>query len=365
VSDATPLARELARLIAADGPIPVADYMALCLGHPRYGYYRTRDPLGGAGDFVTAPEVSQMFGELIGLWAVDVWQRMGAPGRFVLAELGPGRGTLMADALRAVRIVPGFRAALELHLVEIGPVLRARQRETLAASDIAPAWHDHVATLPEAPLIVIANEFFDALPVHQAVKAADGWHARRVGLDTAGDLVFALDPAPLPGFAALLPAHLAAAPEGAVFEWRADSVVAELCRRLVGHGGAALVIDYGHAASALGDTLQAVRGHAYADPLQAPGEADLTAHVDFAALAAAAERAGAAVLGPLTQGVFLRALGIEQRAAKLKAAAGAEQRAAIDAALARLSGSGRDEMGELFKVLVLADPRLGLAGPFG
>lgn len=360
MSEPTPLARELRRILATEGPISVADYMALCLAHPVHGYYRTRDPLGAAGDFVTAPEVSQMFGELLGLWAAGVWQRMGAPHPVVLAELGPGRGTLMADALRAARIVPAFRAALAVHLVEISPALRRRQQETLAASGVAIAWHDDVATLPEGPLIVFANEFFDALPVHQAVKTADGWHERMVGLDESGRLVRALDPAPLPRFEALLPAHLRPAPVGAVFEWRSDAVVTELARRLVRFGGAALIVDYGHAPSAFGDTLQAVRGHAYADPLEAPGEADLTAHVDFAAIAAAAERAGAQALGPVTQGEFLRRLGIELRAARLKASATPAQREAIDAALLRLTGGGRENMGELFKVLVLGDPRLGL-----
>jgi SAM-dependent MidA family methyltransferase len=355
----TPLEAELRRIIAADGPMPVARYMALCLGHPVHGYYATRDPLGARGDFITAPEISQMFGELVGLWAAAVWQRMGAPPRVLLAELGPGRGTLMADALRATRAVPAFRAAVSLHLVETSPVLRRLQQTTLAASGVPAAWHEDVAGLPDAPLVVVANEFFDALPVHQAVKAPDGWHERMVGLASDGRLVLALHPVPLPQFEAMLPPALRDAPAGAVFEWRSDAVAGEICRRLARFGGAALVIDYGHAESGFGDTLQAVRGHAFADPLSAPGETDLTAHVDFAALARTATTASAHVHGPVPQGEFLRRLGIVARAERLRASATAAQAAEVDAALARLTGDGPGEMGALFKTMAFAHPALG------
>jgi SAM-dependent MidA family methyltransferase len=353
------LEAELRRLIAAEGPLPVARYMALCLSHPRHGYYMGRDPFGRAGDFITAPEISQMFGELLGLWAADVWQLMGSPSRVLVTELGPGRGTLMADALRATKALAPFRAALSVHLVEMSPVLRERQRMTLAAhsTDVSISWHHDLMELPDAPLIVLANEFFDALPVNQAVRTNDGWHERAVGIDAEGRLAFGLQPARIPGFARLLPRHLANAPPGAVYEWRSDTLVAELCRRMRAFGGAALMIDYGHTESGLGDTLQAVHSQTFADPLATPGEADLTAHVDFAALGAAALRFGARVHGPLTQGDFLRRLGIEVRAAKLKRAATAEQTAAIDAALARLVGMGEHEMGGLFKAMALADPR--------
>lgn len=357
----TPLAGELLRLIAAQGPIALSDYMAACLAHPRYGYYTTRDPLGTTGDFVTAPEISQMFGELIGLWALGIWQRMGAPGRLVLAELGPGRGTLMADALRAARVVPAFRNALTVHLVEISPALRARQRQALEPSGVIVRWHADLATLPNAPMIVIANEFFDCIPIRQAVKTATGWHERMVGRDSGGRLALALGPHPLPRFEEQLASHLRGAPPGTVFEWRSDAVVTQLCERLARGGGAALIVDYGHTAPAFGDTLQAVSGHAYADPLQAPGAADLTAHVDFAALADAAHRAGARVLGPLAQGDFLRRLGIAARARRLQEAATPAQRAAIEAAVMRLAGPGRANMGDMFKVMALADRGLGLA----
>jgi NADH dehydrogenase [ubiquinone] 1 alpha subcomplex assembly factor 7 len=357
----TPLETELRRVISIDGPLDVARYMALCLGHPLHGYYMARDPLGRAGDFVTAPEVSQMFGELIGLCAAATWQAMGAPASVRLIELGPGRGTLMADVLRAANIMPEFRAALAVHLVETSPRLIARQRETLPGLDVPLAWHRDLGEVPEGPAIVIANEFFDALPVHQAVKAPDGWHVRMVGV--ADDrLAFALSPDPMPGFERVLPDALHDAPESAIYEWRDDHVAAGLAERLVRDGGAALIIDYGHTESAAGDTLQAVRSHRYTDPLAEPGLADITAHVDFAALARAANRAGAQVHGPVTQSAFLYRLGILERANALKAKATKLQAADVNAALLRLTAG--DEMGELFKVLAIADPKLGAVPGF-
>jgi SAM-dependent MidA family methyltransferase len=345
-------------MIATEGPMPVARYMALCLGHPVHGYYMTRDPFGARGDFVTAPEISQMFGELLGLWAASVWQLMGSPDDVRLVELGPGRGTLMADALRAVTIVPAFRTALTVHLVEMSPLLRRRQHDTLSGLGVAMDWHTDVAEVPEGPVIAIANEFFDALPVRQAVKATDGWHERMVGLD--GDrLTFALHPAPVRGLDAALPPRIRAAPVGVLCEWRGDEPIAGLARRVVQSGGAALVIDYGHTESGVGETLQAVTGHGFADPLGAPGEMDLTAHVDFRALARTAAGEGAGAHGPIAQGEFLRRLGIEERARALKARAIGAQAGQVDAALARLVAGGPDRMGELFKAIAFADPRLG------
>src|SRR5262245_37150166 len=353
----TPLEAEIRAMIEIDGPMPIARYMALCATHPAHGYYMTRDPFGARADFVTAPEISQMFGELIGLWAVTVWRMMGAPDAVRLVELGPGRGTLMSDALRAARIVPAFRDVLHVHLVEMSPVLRRRQEQALAAAGVACMWHTDVADVPDGPAIVIANEFFDALPVHQAVRAPDGWHERMVGLN--GDLVFALHPTPLPGNFASGRARLVGdAPVGAVCEWRSEAMVRTLAGRLARQGGAALIIDYGHLKSAVGETLQAVADHRFADPLDAPGEADLTAHVDFQALGDAAAREGARQHGPLPQGEFLRRLGIAERAGKLKARATAEQSAAIGAAFDRLTGRGADQMGELFKAMAIADPEL-------
>jgi SAM-dependent MidA family methyltransferase len=356
----TDLAREIADLIRTDGPLPLARYMALCLGHPRFGYYVTRDPLGRAGDFITAPEISQMFGELIGLWCADVWARMGSPGEVRLVELGPGRGTLMADALRALKVVPALRSRLGVHLVETSPALRERQRAALTGSGVPVAWHARLEEVPAGPTLLIANEFLDALPITQLVRTPSGWHERQVGLDGEGRLAFGLSPGRYPE--AAVPAPFRAAPTGSLIELSPEraAIARAIAGRVAAHGGAALLIDYGHAQSGIGDTFQAVKGHAFADPLAEPGEADLTSHVDFAALAAAAREAGARVQGPVTQGDFLNALGIGARAARLQASAPGEADS-IAAALHRLTHD--DAMGRLFKVLAISDPRLGpLAG---
>lgn len=352
----TPLARRIAALIAQDGPIGIDRYMALALGDPDEGYYSTRDPFGVAGDFTTAPEISQMFGELLGLWAAAVWQRMGAPPRVMLCELGPGRGTLMRDALRAARALPPFRAAIDLHLVETSPVLRAVQAETLAECGLQPTWHASLQSVPPGPLLVLANEFLDALPVRQFVRRKGGWHERLVGLDAEGGLAFGLSPTPDP-------VVRTDAAEGAVLEVPAPAagVVASLAARLARSGGAGLMLDYGSVQSGFGDTLQAVSRHASVDPLHRPGDCDLTVHVDFSAMAAAARAAGATVSGPVEQGVFLRALGLVERAAVLAPKAGA---AVVDAAVARLAGDGPEQMGGLFKAFAFGDPALGLLPGF-
>jgi len=350
------LGRLLAQRIRATGPLTIAEFMTEALLHPRLGYYTTRDPLGARGDFVTAPEISQVFGELIGLWCADAWEKMGCPARVILAELGPGRGTLMADALRALKVAPAFRRALALHLVEASPALRAAQRAALAAAE--PVWHDSLATLPDGPLILVANEFLDALPIRQLVRGEHAWHERVVTLDAAGEaLAFAVDAAPSAA-AALVPATLREAPPGSLSEIRpaALSLAASLGARLRQQGGIALFIDYGHGASACGDTLQALRRHQHHAVLAAPGEADLTAHVDFAAFAAAAREAGARAWGPAPQSGFLAALGMAARAAALLARATPQQAAAIESGCRRLLDPA--EMGTLFKVLALADPTL-------
>jgi SAM-dependent MidA family methyltransferase len=348
----TALEQEIRALIESEGPIPVSHYMSLCLGHPQHGYYITRDPLGAAGDFITAPEVSQMFGELIGIWCAETWRMMGAPNPVHLVELGPGRGTLMSDLLNAAKIVPEFSAALTLHLVETSPALADVQRATLARFGDEIQWHRSVETVPDGALIAVANEFVDALPVNQLVKTESGWHERKVGIES-GRLVFAADPTPLPGFDSGSRQDRAAA--GAVFEWRDLAPVRELSRRIVAHGGAALMIDYGHSRSGFGDTLQAVRAHRVSDPLESTGQADLTAHVDFEQLAEAGAQFGAHVFGPVTQGQFLRALGIELRADKLKDGKDADTAQSVDEAVSRLTAPSPG-MGELFKVLALAHP---------
>jgi NADH dehydrogenase [ubiquinone] 1 alpha subcomplex assembly factor 7 len=347
----TPLAAEIATLIRQNGPIGIDRYMALCLGHPVHGYYHTRDPLGVRGDFTTAPEISQMFGELIGAWTAYVHGLMGRPDPLVLIELGPGRGTLMADALRALRAAaPGLRVAP--HLVETSPVLRAVQERTLAGT--GASWHDGIESLPEGPAIILANEFFDCLPVLQFVRGSGGWHARQVGLDAQGGFAFGLAPEPTPGLDA-------DGPEGALLSVPSAglAVIRALAQRLRTMGGALLILDYGHVRPGFGDTLQAMTRHGFADPLAAPGEADLTHHVDFAALAKAASHAGAQTHGPVDQGAFLLRLGLRQRAERLKARATAAQSAEIDAAVARLTDAGQTGMGSLFKVLAVSGPDPG------
>ena len=314
-------------------------------------YYAGRDPFGRAGDFTTAPEISQAFGECLGLWAAVAWNAMGRPDPVLLVELGPGRGTLMADALRAAAdVARPFRAALRVHLVEASPRLRDAQRARLG--DAVAAWHDDLAAVPPGPALLLANEFCDALPIRQFVRRGAGWTERFVA-DGAFLEQPAADAPPLPPDA----------PEGAVQEVSeaAQALAAAIARRLADGGGAALLLDYGPAAGGLGDSLQALRGHDAADPRADPGSVDLTAHVDFAALAAAARTAGAAVHGPLPQGLFLQRLGLVSRAAMLARAAqmagqGREQVGPILAGAERLVAPER--MGRLFKALCLCDPAL-------
>ncbi len=364
VVETSPLEAEIRHRIATAGPMPVGEYMALCLGDPQHGYYRTRDPLGAGGDFITSPEISQMFGELMGLWMAAVWTRMDSPGSIQVIELGPGRGTLMNDALRAVKALPAFRAAVTLHLVEISPALQRQQQQTLAGQGVPMSWHPSLADVPEGPAIIIANEFFDALSVSQAVKTDAGWRERQIEVDAGGHLAFTAAPDPLRGFETLLPPAVRAAPTGAIFEWRSEVEAMETGRRIARNGGAALVIDYGHADSAAGDTLQAVSRHTYADVLSAPGRVDLTAHVDFQALTRAVEAMGANAYGPITQAQLLRRLGIETRAAKLKARATQQAAVDIDKAFARLTGNGPGEMGGLFKAAAFAHPSVGVPPAF-
>lgn len=341
----TALAELLKARIAATGPITVADYMAECLLHPEHGYYTTRPPFGTQGDFTTAPEISQMFGELLGLCLAQHWLDTGQPAPFTLAELGPGRGTLMADVLRATRSVPGFHAAAQVMLVEASPRLRAVQAATLAPH--AVEWRDAAGDLPEQPLFLLANEFFDALPVHQYQRDPQGWRERMVGLRD-GHLTFGLsEPMARPDLTTRFPND-------------APGTVVELCplgwmhmgnvaHRLRHHGGLALIVDYGGWGSK-GDTLQALKDHAFADPLAEPGQADLTAHVDFAALARVADLPHACI----PQGALLRALGIEARAARLASRMSGQPLESHLAATRRLTDPA--EMGELFKALAVYAP---------
>jgi NADH dehydrogenase [ubiquinone] 1 alpha subcomplex assembly factor 7 len=362
VDGRSPLESDIRRRIAVAGPMPVAEYMALCLFDREHGYYTTRDPFGARGDFITAPEVSQMFGELIGLWMSTIWKQMGAPENVRLIELGPGRGTLMKDALRALQIVPDFRAAIVVHLVEVSPLLQAQQEAALEGAGVPTFWHKTLSEVPKGPAILVANEFFDALPVNQAIKTDRGWHERRIEIDESGQLAFTVAPETIPFFQSLLPPAIRAARTGAIFEWRSDNEAVEVGRRVADGRGAALVVDYGHIESGLGETLQAVGQHAFADPLTNSGNLDLTAHVDFQALIRAVEAMGVVSFGPIDQSRFLRRLGIEQRAASLKAKAA--HPADIDQALARLIGHDRTAMGELFKVVAFAHPSIGVPPGF-
>ena len=359
MDEPTPLETEIRRRIAAAGPMPVGEYMDLCLTDRAHGYYTTHDPIGGKGDFVTAPEITQMFGELIGLWMGAVWKQMGSPENLRLIELGPGRGTMMRDALRAAGVMPAFREAAVLHLVEINPVLKAQQEQTLEQLTIPVFWHPALDEVPRGAAIIVANEFFDALPVNQAVKTERGWHERQVEINADGKLAFTHAADPIPLFDKLVPAAVREAPEKSIFEWRNDLMAMQVGKRIAANGGAALVIDYGHAQSAAGETLQAVANHAFADPLAAPGTIDLTAHVDFEALARAVEAMGAKGFGPIEQSQFLRNLGIETRAASLKAKAPSHVATEIDFAVARLIGRSSISMGMLFKAAAFVHPKLG------
>jgi SAM-dependent MidA family methyltransferase len=348
---------EIKKLIQSSGPMPVWRYMELCLMHPRYGYYVSRDPLGREGDFTTAPEVSQMFGELLGLWSASVWKQMGSPQFLRLIELGPGRGTMMADALRALRVLPPLYQALHVHMVEVNPVLRERQRAMLSGVRNI-TWHDNIDDVPEGPSIILANEYFDVLPIHQMVKREGGWHERVIDLGAGGKLEFGVATEPTPRFDVLLPPLVKAAPIGAVFEWRPDAEIMKLATRVRDQDGAALIIDYGHLRSDAGDTFQAIARHTFADPLKAPGQADVTAHVDFQALARGAEDVGARVHGPVAQGEFLKRLGVDTRASALMQKATPEVAADIASALKRLTDKGRAGRGSMYKVLGISEPRL-------
>jgi SAM-dependent MidA family methyltransferase len=348
------LKSRITELIEAQGPMSVAQFMTMALLDPREGYYATRDPFGAGGDFTTAPEISQMFGEMVGLWLVQAWADQGSPKNPRLVELGAGRGTLMADILRVAKVAPEFTADLDVVLVEASPALQEIQADKLRGLGADISWqHQFDDSLADRPLFLVANEFFDALPLRQYVKTDRGWCERMVTV-ADGELTFALAPVPVPSSA--IPADRAGAPDGGVYE--ASPAAAALAEDVAGivasRGGAALMIDYGYGeASGFSETLQAVSGHRFADALAEPGEDDISAHVDFAALAQAGRRGGAAVFGPATQGLFLANIGIVERAEQLmKANAG--EAGKLLAAVERLIGN--DQMGKLFKVLAFAPP---------
>jgi len=362
-SQSTPLAQKIKDRIRREGPIPVSEYMRVCLGDPEHGYYRRQTAIGAGGDFTTAPEISQTFGELIGIWAAVAWRAMGAPERVDLVELGPGRGTMMADGLRAARVVPGFFQAVNVQLVESNAVLREAQRQTLTAfaHQVPITWHDAIAvdTAGQHPTIVLANEFLDALPICQLVFLEGRWHKRCVGLDADEQFTF------VPGEEAL-PEHLPAdrpPRDGDILEFHPDFAwVAEVLQRWATKPLAALFIDYGHTASAFGDTLQAVRQHRYASVFDRPGEADLTAHVDFSAFRRHCLDRGLAVDGPLAQAEFLVNLGLVERAEKLMSAARPEEIGLIEAGVQRIVDPLG--MGGRFKVVCVRSQDVPVLPPF-
>ncbi|WP_421857590.1 class I SAM-dependent methyltransferase [Oricola sp.] len=354
------LERRIRHLIETAGPIPVSDYMATCLFDPELGYYTTREPFGASGDFITAPEISQMFGEIVGAWLIHAWRMMGRPTPFALVEIGPGRGTLMRDILRTARLDPAFAEAAQPWLVEVSPRLRDIQRDTLAEATPRCEWSDDVSGLPNLPMLIVANELFDAVPFRQIVKSADAWRERMVSVADDGKLAFVAGATSVVGD--ILPPGAAEQPDGAVFEFAParEALASRIAARLTETTGAALFLDYGHAEPGFGDTFQALRGHAPAGVFDTPGQCDLTSHVDFSALTFAATAAGASAKPVITQGEFLLSLGLAERAGALGANADAARRDEIRVAAGRLAGAGENQMGSLFKVLCIAGQALDL-----
>jgi SAM-dependent MidA family methyltransferase len=355
------LGEKIAGLIRAAGPISVADYMAICLFDPEHGYYTTREPFGAEGDFVTAPEVSQMFGELVAVWLVEAWHAIGAPLPVTIAETGPGRGTLMKDVVRTIgRIATGLAAKADFVLIEASPRLTAIQQQTLRDSGPAFTWHATLDTLPDQPLFIVGNEIFDALPFRQFVLQEGKWLERAIGLDADGAFQFGIGTAALASES--LPNTAKDAPDGSIFEIAParEALMSSIATRIAAHGGAGLFFDYGHLNPGLGDTFQAVRKHRSEGIFDHPGEADLTSHVDFAALAAVARSHGIDTYAT-TQAEFLLGMGLLERAGRLGQAAGAAAREKITADVERLVGP--DQMGQLFKALAVLPPGIVLS-PF-
>ncbi len=345
--------------IEADGPINVAQYMHRCLHDPRDGYYATRPAIGDGGDFITAPVISQMFGELLGLWAVETWTRLGKPSQFRLVEMGPGDGTLMSDLLRAVRLAPDFVAAADLWMIETSAPLAALQKAKLESAVLVPTWAASIDDIPAgAPVILIANELLDCLPARQFVHAGGGWVERLVGVGPDGALAFGLAPTK---------DGSTPPPDSPILEVSdAQEALGQALGALIAReGGAALLIDYGRGEPEFGDTLQALKGHEKVDPLAFPGESDLTVYADFPVVRDAARKAGAAATDAIPQGLFLGMLGIQHRADSLKAAR-PDRAEVIDRQLARLVAP--DQMGELFKAACVHSPDLvppGFEAPAG
>lgn len=352
----TPLEAKIRRRIGVDGPMTIAEYWTHCLFDPDHGYYTTRVPIGAAGDFTTAPEVSQMFGELLAAW----WLTSARQNSIFqsLVEIGPGRGTLMADMLRTLaKLDPSLRQTLRVHMVEVSPRLTQLQRDKLQGCGFDVSWHETIASLPKAPAGIIANELFDAIPVRQFVKSGTVWQEAAIRIASGGG--FGLTAIPASVAPELLPNDHAKQPDGTVFEYAParEALMQDLAQHICGHGGYGLFIDYGHAEPGFGDTLQALKSHTYANVLENAGEQDITSHVDFHALSAAAKAGGAVVSHIISQGEFLAQLGLFERAAGL-AKARPELHDSLETACDRLASP--TQMGNLFKVLAVAHPSLSI-----
>lgn len=359
----TLLAARLKERIIRNGPLSVADFMESCLSDDTAGYYSQRQPIGEDGDFVTAPEISQIFGELLGIWAIAAWQSMGEPKSFVVAELGPGRGTLMVDALRAWKSAPAFLAGVTVAMVDTSPLLREAQQAALKNAHVPIQWFDAIEDAPQGPLIVLANEFIDALPIRQLLWSDGGWRERCVTIGPEGGFAFCAGRM-IANNGLRQATDALDTPDGSVLEVRpeAAALVSLLSARAQTAPLAALIIDYGHGETACGDTLQAVWRHKYADPLSHPGEVDLTAHVDFAALKDSASAHGLQSYGPMPQGEFLLKLGLEARRDRLCKNATPKQQEQILASTIRLADP--EAMGLLFKVMAITSSGLAAPTPF-
>ncbi|MEM1375909.1 MAG: class I SAM-dependent methyltransferase [Pseudomonadota bacterium] len=352
----TPLADRIKQQIAINGPMPVADYMSLCLLDPKHGYYTQAEPFGTNGDFITAPEISQLFGEIVGAWLINAWRALGKPNPFVLAEAGPGRGTLMRDVLRTARIDAEFVDAATVYLIEASPKLREVQRETLIQSGQELTWATTISDLPSLPQLLVSNEFFDALPARQFIKVGDDWLERCIGVNNNGDLHWTTGATRLAK--GDIPKVANNAETGSLLEISParEAIASEMAAHIQAHGGVVLHFDYSHTRSGFGDTFQAVKAHQFVDPLQNPGTADLTSHVDFEAIGQAAQASGATVFPPMTQAEFLLNCGLLERAGQLGTDKSSDVQNQIRADVQRLAGDGPNDMGELFKVLCFAQP---------
>lgn len=349
-----PLKQKLANKIQKSGAISLAEYMAICLYDDEYGYYRKKDPLGKEGDFTTAPEISQVFGELIGVWLITSWQASGSPKNPIIVEPGPGRGTLMADILRVAEKIPEFYKNISVHLVEVNEALIKEQKKALSKYEAEIHWHKSIDTLPEKPVFLVANEFFDALPIHQFIMTKDGWRERLIAVDANNNFVFITSKIETPHIA-LIPKKLSDVEEGGIYEVCPEGIkiIKNIAERIKNYGGAALAIDYGYYNNNFKDSFQAVKNHKYHDPFKNPGDVDLTAHVNFTRLGKEAEKMGVRAQGNITQGEFLINMGIELRAAMLMKNASEIEQKNIKSGVERLLFPS--QMGSLFKCLALTN----------